>query len=316
MTSSKNLRIPTLTAVAAALLPLLVACGGNTASAGSTSASGTSGTAGTTKTADGVVQITIPDDADEATKQSYLLENTLASCMKKKGFTYTPHVAVPGTADLAEWLDGEDYALAKKSRQKYGFGNYASAVYPDDPKAPFSKATGRGAGKGGSPSDDDEKGFTPAQLKAYDVALSGPPAKNKWEEKIAGCEATAHAAAYGPPLSAAAEKKKEDAQKEQNRANGLELNGDTQLVQLAQQFATCLKAQGIEVSTTQPTGMVDMVRLDQDVPENHFSLSKEAALPLLTKEIDLSLKDLECGKKFRAAYFPKEKAHPYYGENA
>jgi hypothetical protein len=42
-------------------------------------------------------------------------------------------------------------------------------------------------------------------------------------------------------------------------------------------------------------------------------MTKEAALPLLTKEIDVSLKDLECGKQFRAAYFPKEKAHPYTG---
>ena len=40
-------------------------------------------------------------------------------------------------------------------------------------------------------------------------------------------------------------------------------------------------------------------------------MSKEEALPLLTKDIDIALKDLECGKKFRAAYFPKEKAHPY-----
>lgn len=34
-------------------------------------------------------------------------------------------------------------------------------------------------------------------------------------------------------------------------------------------------------------------------------MSKEEALPLLTKEIDLAMKDLECGKEFRAAYFPK-----------
>jgi hypothetical protein len=174
------------------------------------------------------------------------------------------------------------------------------------------------AGKTVTPADDDEKGFTPAQLKAYDEALSGPPAKTKAEEKVGGCEAEASTAAYGPPLSAAAQKKKENAAAEQNRANGLALNGDTELVQLAQQFADCLKGQGITVTTTQPTGMVDMVRMNMthDVPENHFSMSKEAALPLLTKEIDASLKDLECGKKFRAAYFPKEKAHPYTGGNA
>jgi hypothetical protein len=63
--------------------------------------------------------------------------------------------------------------------------------------------------------------------------------------------------------------------------------------------------------------MVDMVRLDisRKLPENFMSMSKETALPLLNKDIDIALKDLDCGKKFRAAYFPKEKAKPYYGED-
>jgi hypothetical protein len=313
MSMPKNLRIPVATALAVALLPLLAACGGSGAKAADAGSASVSGANSASTNVDGAVQLTVPDGADDATKQEYILQNTLAACMKKQGYTYTPHVATTSTDTFGGGLDGEDYALAKKFRQKYGFGNYAPAVYPNDPDAPFNSAAGRAAGKTVTPADDDEKGFTPAQLKAYGVALSGPPAKSKAEEKIGGCEAKASAAAYGPPLSAAAEKKKEDAQAEQNRANGLALNGDTQLVQLAQQFAACLQTQGITVTTTQPTGMVDMVRMGQNVPENHFGMTKEAALPLLTKEIDVSLKDLECGKQFRAAYFPKEKAHPYTG---
>lgn len=308
-----KLRISVATVLATGLLlPLLAACGGSSdkADANPTSVNGS------TKNVDGAVQLTVPDGANDETKKLYITENTIAACMKKQGFTYTPQVGTGSVDDNLAGLDAEDYALAKKSRQKYGFGNYASIVYPNDPKAPFTNAGGRRGGKVLDPVDDDEKGFTDAQKKAYAQALSGPPAKTKAEEKLGGCELKGSVAANGPALSAAEEKKAWDAKTEANRANGLELNGDTQLVQLAQQYATCLKGQGIAVSTTQPTGMADMVRLAQEVPENHFGMTKEEALPLLTKEIDISLKDLECGKKFRAAYFPKEKAHPYWGDNA
>jgi hypothetical protein len=316
----ERLRVSVATALAIGLLPLLAACGGSNDKAGagsdSTSGGGANAANDSTTNADGAVQLTVPSGADDDTKKLYIQENTIAACMKKQGFTYTPHVVTASGDDSFAGLDAEDYAAAKKSREKYGFGNYAAAVYPNDPNAPFSNAGGEKGGKTATPDDDDEKGFTPAQVKAYDEALSGPPAKSKADEKVGGCELKASVAANGPALSAAQEKKAANAKAEANRANGLELNGDTQLVQLAQDFAACLKVQGIPVSTTQPTGMSDMVRLEQNVPENHFSMTKDEALPLLTKEIDLSLKDLECGKKFRAAYFPKLKAHPYYGDNA
>ncbi|MGW3647895.1 hypothetical protein [Streptomyces sp. NPDC000878] len=316
----KRLRVSVATALAVGLLPLLAACGGSgdQADAGSGAAAGGGANAAndTTTNADGAVQLTVPDGVDDDTKKQYISENTLAACMKKQGFTYTPHVVTADGEDNLGGLTGEDYAVAKKSREKYGFGNYAAAVYPDDPDAPFSNAGGKTGGKRTDPVDNDEKGLTPAQEKAYQQALSGPPAATKAEEKLGGCQLEASEAANGPALSADEEKKAYDAKEEANRANGLALNGDAQLVQLAQEFAGCLRDQGIPVSTTQPTGMSDMVRLDQQVPENHFTMTKEEALPLLTKEIDLSLKDLECGKKFRAAYFPKLKAHPYYGDNA
>ncbi|MFJ6464027.1 hypothetical protein ACIQM0_23855 [Streptomyces sp. NPDC091387] len=300
------------TTLAVGLLPLLAACGGSSDKAGADAASSNAGNSSTTN-ADGAVQLTVPGDADDATKKKYIEQNAISACMKKQGFTFTPHVAAESVS--TSWIDGEDYALAKKSRQKYGFGNYSTAVYPNSSDAPHADVTGRGAGKVLT-HDEDQKGLTAAQRKAYSEALSGPPATNKTEEKTAGCELKGSEAANGPALSAAEEEKAWKDRQEENRANGLELNGDTQLVALAQEFATCLKGQGIAVATTQPTGIVDMVRLAQVVPENHFSMGKEAALPLLTKEIDISLKDLECGKKFRAAYFPKEKVHPYWGEGA
>ena len=314
--STPGIRGPLITALAVGLLPLLAACGGgesakSTASSGS---SGNSGGSGTTTAANGAAQLTVPDGADEATKEQYIQENAIAVCMKKQGFTYTPYARSTTAADPLASVDGEDYARAKQFRQKYGFGYYAGAVYPNDPNVPFSKAA---MAKRTTPVNHDEDGLTEAQKKAYDIALNGPPAKSKAEEKPGGCAETGRVAAHGPALSAAAEKKAEKARNDANHANGLALNGDPQLVQLAQQFASCLSGQGIPVSTTQPTGMVDMVRLDisRKLPENFMSMSRETALPLLNKDIGIALKDLDCGKKFRAAYFPKEKAKPYYGED-
>ncbi|WP_234469277.1 MULTISPECIES: hypothetical protein [unclassified Streptomyces] len=313
--STPDIRSPLITALAVGLLPLLAACGGGD-STKSTASSGSSGSSGgsTTTTSNGAVQLTVPDGVDEETKQQYIEENAIAVCMKKQGFTYTPYVRTSAAADPLAAVDGEDYARAKQFRKKYGFGYYAGAVYPDDPNVPFSKAA---TTKRTTPVDHDEDGLTEAQKKAYDIALSGPPAKSKAEEKPGGCSEAGRVAAHGPALSAAAEKKAEKARNDANHANGLALNGDPQLVQLAQQFATCLTGQGIPVSTTQPTGMVDMVRLDisRKLPENFMSMSRETALPLLNKDIGIALKDLDCGKKFRAAYFPKEKAKPYYGED-
>ncbi|WP_328866589.1 hypothetical protein [Streptomyces sp. NBC_00304] len=306
-----------IAAMAVAMLSLATGCGGSddkaAPDAGSAAADGT-------PAADGSGQLAVPDGTSDEVKKTYILENALAACMKKQGFTYTPHVVAPSTDDPLAGMDGEDYAVSKKFRQKYGFGMYAADAYPNDPKAPFSNAGGRVGGKTVTPADDDEKGMTPAQLKAYDAALNGVPPKTTDKtvlDKPRGCTAVARVKAYGPEQSAAAAKKEQSDREETNRTNGLALNGDTQLVQLAQQYATCLRGQGIPVSTTQPTGMSTMVRLDRTakLPEHH-QLSSEAALPLLTKDIDVALKDLECGKAFRAAYYPKEKAHPYWGDGA
>ncbi|MDQ0775783.1 hypothetical protein QF026_004249 [Streptomyces aurantiacus] len=314
------LRNSLVAAVAVAILPLLSGCGSSGDSAGSDAGSGSTADGGT-KTVDGAAQLTVPDGTDDATKKMYIEENAIAACMKKQGFTYTPHVATPQAAGSFDSVDGQDYALAKKTRQKYGFGTYAAAAYPDDPNAPGANTKGKQNGKVITPDDGDEKGFTAAQQKSYDEALNGirPTTGTKTErEQLGGCTAEGRVKAYGPELSIADQKKEQADKEDKNRANGLELNGDPQLVQLAQEYADCLKAQGIAVSTTQPTGMFDMVRIDLTgaLPENRPELTQAEAMPLLTKDIAIAMKDLECGKKFRAAYFPKEKAHPYWGAGA
>lgn len=178
MSMSKRLRISVPTALAVGLLPLLAACGGSSDTAytnsGSGSGSGANAANDTTTNADGAVQLTVPDGVDDETKKRYITENTIAACMKKAGFSYTPYVATADGDDALVGIEGEDYAAAKKSRAKYGYGNYAATVYPNDPKAPFGNAGGRQGGKVLDPVDNDEKGLTPAQQKAYSEALSGP----------------------------------------------------------------------------------------------------------------------------------------------
>lgn len=312
------LRNSLVAALAVAMLPLLSGCGGSSDTAGPDTGSGSGSTAdGGTKTADGAVQLTIPDGTNDETRGLYIEENALAACMKKQGFTYTPHVAAPSAEASHDWIDGQDYALAKKQRQKYGFGTYAGAAYPDDPA--FSTKGGKVPGKTITPEDGDEEGLTAAQRKSYQEALMGIPPKTGTKaekEKPRGCSAEARLKAYGPEQSIEDSMKDQAAREETNRTNGLALNGDPQLVQLAQEYANCLKAQGIPVSTTQPTGMSDMVRIDltSKLPEHRPELTQAQALPLLNQDIDIALKDLECGKDFRAAYFPKEKANPYWGE--
>lgn len=313
-------RRPWAVAAVSLLLPLAAACGGpsahtSSAAGDSGSSQASSGAASSDASASGGL-LAVPSDADTATKDAYLEENLIATCMRKQGFSYTPHVE--GASDPLAAGEGEDYTLAKQFREKYGFGLYAGAVYPDDPKAPLSKA---------SQAQDDvdaryEASLTPAQRTAYDKALGGVGAafvKNgsKTTEKPSGCEGAAQRKVEGPPKSQAEIAKETKAQDEVDKENGQALNGDPKLIALAQSYASCLRDQGIPVTTTQPTSIGDMVKFQVSAtlpPDGTSHLSKQQALPLLTHEITLAMEDLTCGKAFRAAYFPALKKHPYVGD--
>lgn len=145
-------------AVAVSLLPLLAACGTEAASHSAGDGKAPAGPSG---------QLDVPADAGADLKKQYLMENAIASCMKKQGFTYTPEPPVDPASSWAH--DGADYELTKKFRQKYGFGYSAAAVYPDDPQVPGSKAATK-------PSANAEyvATLTPAQKTAYDKAMGGP----------------------------------------------------------------------------------------------------------------------------------------------
>jgi hypothetical protein len=286
-------------AVAVSLLPLLAACDTEAASHSADDGKAPAGSSG---------QLDVPADAGADLKKQYLMENTIASCMRKQGFAYTPEPPMDVASSWAH--DGADFELTKKFRRKYGFGYSAAVVYPDDPQVPGSEAATK-------PSANAEyvATLTPAQKTAYDKALGGPPDPKVGEKDWSGCMGTADKKAYG---SASAQERSATAAS-RNQANAQALNGDQKLVGLAQSYASCLKRDGIPVTTTQPTSIGEMVKLQAAMSApvgvrgsgvaaegtSEKPMSKEEALPLLTKEIDLAMKDLECGKDFRAAYFPK-----------
>ncbi|WP_435616041.1 hypothetical protein [Streptomyces coelicoflavus] len=257
--------------------------------------------------------LTVPEDAEPETKNHYLMQNAIAVCMKERGFVYTP---VAGVEPSEESDDGEgkDYALAKKYRQKYGFGIHSSVVYPNDPAVvvPEEKT---------DPNDTYRSSLPAAQQKAYDKALGELKAiydkDTPQRPPKDGCVAKAELKVLGPVKSKAEQERENAEQQERDRQAGQALNGDPRLVSLAQEYAACLREEGITVTTTQPTGIGDMVKFQvgAQIPSDAEEPDADEARTLLTREIDLALKDLDCGKEFRAAYWPKYEKNPYVGNN-
>lgn len=151
-------------AAAVSLLPLLAACGSGSHSHSATGGKTTAGSSG---------QLDVPADANADLRKQYLLENAIAACMKKQGFTYTP---VAPEDPAASWAtDGADYALTKKYRQKYGFGIFSGIVYPNDASAPGSAGARKDSGK--TPNAAYVETLTPDQKTSYNKALGTPPTR-------------------------------------------------------------------------------------------------------------------------------------------
>ncbi|MGW5091000.1 hypothetical protein [Streptomyces coelicoflavus] len=302
----------TLTALAATGLVALSACGQSDSGASSPGdPQGGAARDGDSASAAPGGELTVPEDADPDTKNYYLTENAIAACMKKRGFSYTP---VPGVEPNEEMNAGEgrDYGLAKKYREKYGFGTYSRIVYPNDPAVTLPEEES-------DPNDSYRSSLPAAQQKKYDKALGRLRFILKDNGVIQrppkdGCVAQAELKVYGPPKSKAEQDRENAEQQERDKQAGQALNGDPQLVSLAQAYADCLRKEGITVTTTQPTSIADMVKFQvaDQIPPDGLP-GKEEALAKLPGEIDLALKDLECGKQFRTAYWPKFDKNPYVG---
>lgn len=250
--------------------------------------------------------LTIPDGADDQTRSAYQEENAIAVCMRARGFAYTPEV--PGATDPDSAVDGQDYEKAKAFRQKYGYGLFAGPVYPDDPNAPMSAAS--------QARDETDAHYRasldPARRAAYDKALGAPravPGQAGGMEvgQATGCTGAAERQ-VGPGASQAAGTDGTDAAQARQDKAQQELDADPRLVALAHAYGTCLRSKGIAVTTEKPSQIPDMVKFQESakLPADGTShMSKETAQPLLAKDIAVALADLQCGKAFRAAYFPE-----------
>ncbi|MFG3660950.1 hypothetical protein [Streptomyces sp. NPDC047706] len=309
MTSLFKLR-PALPAVAAAATGVLVltGCSGSGSTSPQAAASAGSPTAPATAVNG---ELTIPQDADEETKKAYLYQNALAVCMRAKGFTYTPHVE--GDEAKPFPFDGQDYELAKEYRGKYGYGvTYARVVYPNDVNAIGSRAYTEKYET--SPDQAYRESLSPAQQRAYEKAFGELAMVDGKKTELPGCRTEAQLKAYGPRKSTAELAREADVAREADRAAQQALDGDPKLVSLAQDFASCLRGEGIAVTTTQPTSIGDMVKFQVNSQGGNVDeLDKETARTKLAQEINVALADLECGKAFRAAYFPKLAKHPFTG---
>lgn len=282
--------------------------GGSAAPAGSARSAGSGDRAPSPSTGG----VAIPEGADEVTRQIYVSENAIAACMRKKGFTYTPRVS--GLAAAASPVDGQDYERAKTYREKFGFGFFAPAVYPDDPTVVGSRAH---EAQDVSPDRAYLDALPPAQRKAYDKAMgSAKQLASGKKVMLPGCVKDGIEKGYGPEKSQAELDREHAADEERDRAAKQALNGDPTLVSLAQRFASCLRDEGIAVTTTQPTAIGDMVKFAtvKTLPQDGVQkMDQDAARAELAREIGIALKDLECGKEFRAAYFPELAKHSFSG---
>ncbi|MGW1883253.1 hypothetical protein [Streptomyces sp. NPDC001970] len=293
-------------AAVAGVLALAGCSQGGNNSVGPEAASSAGGASATAAAKNGV--LTIPQDADEETKKQYVYQNALAACMRAKGFTYTPHVEDDEVTQLP--IDGQDYDATKEYRGKYGYGvAYAPVVYPNDPNV---------TGPEVEPNPDQayRDALSPAQRQAYEKELGGAALVNGKKTELPGCYKDARVKAYGPEKSKAELERESAAAAEKDRAAQQALDGDPQLVSLAQEFASCLRSEGIAVTTTQPTSIGDMVKFQVNNPalaDGWDRGDKETARAKLAQEINIALKDLECGKEFRAAYFPKLAKNPFVG---
>jgi hypothetical protein len=264
---------------------------------------------------DGDGKITAPAGASDDLRKQYAYQNELASCMKAAGFTYQPFVAVVRPQDRDD--NDRDYDSAHKIREKYGFGAFARSVYPDDPNVPGAR--------GAQPEDPNNRAYqslTQDRKDAWNQALMGgtDPGALKKSGKLgaAGCQGQARTKAYGDEAKIQSDSQ---AQSDQARQSQQNLNGDPTLTRLAQQYASCLRGKGYPISTTSVTEIRHALSFDwfgkaaqasphgdpnkPPNPNEPPRIDPTVARNMLNQEIQAAVADLDCGRDFRAAYYPK-----------
>ncbi|GAA3437217.1 hypothetical protein [Kutzneria kofuensis] len=283
--------------VAVALLggALLAGCGAAPSAAPTT---GTSSAAAPTQAGP---DTNTPEGRAEA--DSIKSENLMADCMKAAGFQYVPHPQ--HYTQSAGNVAGKDpatvpYDVLKTYRQKYGYGsNYASDVYPNDPNVvpPYTPAA--------NPNNAIRDALDPARKQAYDLAYDGG-AREQFESgskkpdiRTGGCVAKVNQQignTGGPKTTTDPAAEAAAAQAQQ------QFQTDPTVLSAAQAYGSCLQQHGYTVPSTKP-GVIERT-LEQLVQQEHTDHPVADKKQGLSKEIQTSLDDLECGKAYEAAAKP------------
>ncbi|MEV0381608.1 hypothetical protein [Nonomuraea sp. NPDC050643] len=208
-------------------------------------------------------------------------ETVIATCMKRKGFSYTPSVSQPKKADA----NPADHAAMKADRAKNGFGVFSAVVYP---KPPETRAP--------DPNQATIDGLSGAKRESYLKTLNE-------------CRVTALQQVNGLKVTSVADYQDQMSTEIENIDKALD--GDPELVELAAPFAECLKSKGERVTSAKPLalsvrGMVVWGEQSERLGKAG-TVTAEQARPYLAKEITSALVDLECGKDFYAAFIPKQR---------
>lgn len=229
------------------------------------------------------------------------MENFKATCMKAKGFKYTPFtIPERKQTEQDKKMATGDYAAMKAYRSRHGFDFWYADIYKKDEQG-------------------NQVVFEDPNSK-YQQLLSETQQK-AWLKASEECFAEGAKSIYHRTVKDEQDYWKQYADftdKLQARA----LDGDGDLIALGRGFGDCLKAKGHEVSSVRPTklpirGWDAMVEYVNALAEKQSGEKHEGegwSVPRLTpaetraeldKEIKGALDDLECGKDFYAAYYPK-----------
>ncbi|SEG88732.1 hypothetical protein SAMN05444920_106295 [Nonomuraea solani] len=205
-------------------------------------------------------------------------ETVIATCMKQKGFTYTPSVSPPRKPEA----NPADYAAMKADRSKNGFGIFSAIVYP---KPPETQAP--------DPNQAAIEGLSGAKRDAYVKTMNE-------------CRVTALQQVNGLKVTSVADYQDQMSTEIENIDKTLD--GDPRLLELAAPFAECLKSKGERVTSAKPVALSarGMVVWSEQADKlgKPGTVTAAEARPYLAKEITSALADLECGKDFYAAFLP------------
>ncbi|MEU4233589.1 hypothetical protein AB0F17_55690 [Nonomuraea sp. NPDC026600] len=208
-------------------------------------------------------------------------ETVIATCMKQKGFSYTPSVSLPKKSDA----NPADYAAMKADRGKNGFGVFSAVVYP---KPPETQA--------------------PDPNQATIDSLSGAK-RDAYLKTLNECRVTALRQVNGLKVTSVADYQDQMSTEIENIDKTLD--GDPELLELAAPFAECLKSKGERVTSEKPVALdargVTLWSEQSDRLGKAGPVTAAVARPYLAREIKSALVDLECGKDFYAAFIPLRK---------